>query len=181
MLKFIMSKALFVLTTIGFIAFFATYVYAGGGCSCLDSIEDKLYRAAERGDRHTVEQLLEQGANPNDFHITSATLIRTTGQWVIGVAAENGHTEVVKALYEAGAYLVPNRHSGSRSYTSVLECAMYSGKLDLIEFLVQSGDFSREELIKARQKARREGWTDIYNMISNYIEPISVADSDKKE
>ena len=91
-----------------------------------------LFAAAKVGDVVRVVRLLREGADPNvpPYESVALTPIR--------VAAEGGHTEVVRALLQHGAE--PNASSGgSLSDQAPLGLAAAAGHLELCALLISAG------------------------------------------
>ena len=92
--------------------------------------DQELLAAADRGDVAGVRALLKNGANPN-FQSRSDR----TGVPPLVIAAQRGHTEVVRILLEAGA-----RVEG-RLWTdeTALYAAAWRGHLDTVRLLLEWG------------------------------------------
>ena len=90
-------------------------------------VDEPLYFAASRGDAKEVSRLLAIHANPN---------VEWEGEYPLVSAAEDGHTEVVKLLIQAGARLnVRDDHRGK----TPLEAAKANNHADIVRILREAG------------------------------------------
>ncbi len=90
--------------------------------------EEALLFAAQQGDLAQVTSLLKQGTNPNWSGAYSKFK-------PITVAAANGHTDVVKALLQAGVDINPINQ------VTPLEAACMRGHLPIVQLLLKAGAY----------------------------------------
>lgn len=157
-------------------------VHAGAAASCFKAIKEEqlkareqkqmnsqLFDASRSGNLDQVNFLLGKGANPNYHRIHYLTRHTYKSMSTISVAIKNGHTEVVKALMNAGGKpYTPPRYSSSK-YTSNIELAVSSGKIELVELLLNTGQFPSSYIKKAALRAKKQGKIQIYETIENYL------------
>ena len=96
-------------------------------------LDEKLYKAADKGNLKQVKKLLEQGANPNS-HFTE--YYKTP--LMAAVYKDGGQSaEIVKILLEAGA----DANARNRSYSTALYCRDYNEETDLqkVRLLLKAG------------------------------------------
>ena len=87
---------------------------------------DELFKAAQYGNLETVNDLLEEGANPNatrDYY----------GETPLFIASQNGRIGVVKVLLEKGAH--PNK-AGVNGATPLLAATQY-GHIEIVKVLLE--------------------------------------------
>jgi hypothetical protein len=90
-----------------------------------------LYRAAEKNDIKTINELLDQGADVNKgngFFCRGGTALK--------VASSDGRVDMVKLLLDRGADV--NLASGDMGWTA-LSCAAWSGNTEVAMFLIERG------------------------------------------
>lgn len=90
-----------------------------------------LYRAAEKNDIKTINELLDQGADVNEensFFCRGGTALK--------VASSQGRVDMVKLLLDRGADV--NLASGDMGWTA-LSCAAYSGNTEVAMLLIERG------------------------------------------
>lgn len=92
-----------------------------------DAQGNALYRAASQGQAAKVQDLLAQGANP-DFQVSGWTALLA--------AANDGHSDIVSLLLEAGADVDAQEPGGG---WSALHFAAYSGHEAVVELLLDAG------------------------------------------
>eukprot|EP00747_Dinoflagellata_sp_TGD_P163689 gnl/TRDRNA2_/TRDRNA2_182639_c0_seq1.p1 gnl/TRDRNA2_/TRDRNA2_182639_c0~~gnl/TRDRNA2_/TRDRNA2_182639_c0_seq1.p1 ORF type:complete len:313 (-),score=42.37 gnl/TRDRNA2_/TRDRNA2_182639_c0_seq1:303-1241(-) len=96
-----------------------------------------LFGPASRGDGISVERLLADTAHPDCDCATDVLRTRATDDTTpLGIAARNGHLQVVRSLIEAGADKdKPRNLSGA----TALRIAVCHGHLQVVRFLCEAG------------------------------------------
>lgn len=112
--------------------------------------EEALLFAAQQGDLAQVTSLLKQGTSPNWSGAYSKFK-------PITVAAANGHTDVVKALIQAGADI------NLINQITPLEAACMRGHLPIVQMLVKAGAYL--DLGTPLISASEHGFADIVSLL----------------
>ncbi|XP_014664203.1 PREDICTED: uncharacterized protein LOC106806702 [Priapulus caudatus] len=112
----------------------------------LEIVTPKLFRCSMVGDAESLYCLLEDGDNVNPRS--------GVGDWPMYLAAENGHIEVMKLLYERGGD-VASAHASTRCTPLHVACAR--GHLEVVRYMLQLyGDSRRGSQVTHHQGHARE-------------------------
>jgi len=101
------------------------FIFVGGGCA--RDIDKGLVNAAYAGDLRRIEQLLQEGADPNELAVD--------GWNALPIAAREGHAEAVSVLLRAGAKINAPEGGGN---TALFWAAFYDRR-DVITLLIADG------------------------------------------
>lgn len=106
-----------------------------------------LAEAAEHGHLLVVQHLLSAGANVSANH-----------ELPLRMALWNGHTDIVKVLLNSGArFYIIGEANGRGSKIEALARAAENGHLELVQFLLSTGEASPDEQKKAIRLAAEKG------------------------
>jgi len=112
-----------------------------------------LMRRAEKGDVFEVQQLLDDGANPNDKD--------GAGDSALHYAALNGHAEVVEILFNAGANI-----NEIGEFWAPVEFASSEGHAETVEVLVKLGAEIDSERATPLLEAIENGHLDVVKILA---------------
>lgn len=96
----------------------------------VNQVNVALFHAAESGNVAELQKCLKNGGKPNFFHRPSDQ------KNALHVAAENGHTEVVKVLLANGA-VVDCREAVGQATALILAC--HHNNIEILNLLIAAG------------------------------------------